>query len=942
MTAPNETSRQAAERLCKSILAKGYELEALHAYTDEAGHELLWRIRLRNRANGRKEIRPMRREPDGGFTLHEPVFARGRKPLYRLHDLAQRPDEPVFIVEGESCADALAHLGVLATTSGGASSAAGVDIEPLRGRETRLWADNDGPGHRYVEALAQRLSAAGCAVRMVEVSGLGLSEAEDCVDWLTAHPGATADDLKALPLVDVKTPEVNGFQYENGRFELTDDGLWFQETDDKGRDGRRRFVCSPLRVTAKTRDASNVDWGCLVEWADSDGVPHTWSMPAELLEGEGVEVRRELARGGVRIAPTRKGRDLLTAFLKLSPAESRVRCVPCLGWHGAVFVTPVAAVGATIDRVVFQSSSAVEPALGACGTVAEWRDTVGALSCGNSRLVFAVCCAFAPTLLDFVTSEGGGFHLVGGSSTGKTTALHAAASVWGLPSKYVRTWRATANGLEGLAAVHSDGLLVLDELSQCDPREAGEAAYLLANGQGKARAARSGVARPAASWRLLFLSAGEEPLSAVMARAGKRPNAGQEVRLAEIGADAGQGLGAFETLHGVPTAAEFARRIKDAAASTYGAVGQEWIRRVVADRQHGGLNVTDEAAAFAERVLPSGSSGQAERVAQRFGLVATAGELGSRYGLTGWPEGEATRAAVACFRSWLDGFGGPGNREERAILEQVRAFFEAHGSSRFEDKEKPGERPVINRVGFFSVSPAGRLFYVLPEAFKSQICAGVSHRAAEKVLLARGWLEAGGDGRATQKVRLPGCGEGSTRCYVFSPRVWDDGPSVNLGTSGTTGTHRDHGGNPSPPAADCWGEAGTLDLAFARLSPPAPAFPADLGTKKPCVYEVSPVSPVSPTPDEQKRAAAIHWLNEAADGPRWSLHRIDDAVKQRGAGPYANRALPEVVIEIAREQGHQAGTPGKSLQVSPKTPTKATTLVSGAGHSRGRVPHGEN
>ncbi|WP_457589305.1 DUF927 domain-containing protein, partial [Legionella pneumophila] len=48
-----------------------------------------------------------------------------------------------------------------------------------------------------------------------------------------------------------------------------------------------------------------------------------------------------------------------------------------------------------------------------------------------------------------------------------------------------RLWRSTTNGLEGLAALHNDGLLILDELSQMDPREAGEAAYLLANGQGK-------------------------------------------------------------------------------------------------------------------------------------------------------------------------------------------------------------------------------------------------------------------------------------------------------------------------------------------------------------------------------------------------------------------------------------------------------------------------
>ena len=42
-----------------------------------------------------------------------------------------------------------------------------------------------------------------------------------------------------------------------------------------------------------------------------------------------------------------------------------------------------------------------------------------------------------------------------------------------------------------------------------DPKQAGEAAYMLANGKGKARASRTGDARAPASWRLLFLSSGE-------------------------------------------------------------------------------------------------------------------------------------------------------------------------------------------------------------------------------------------------------------------------------------------------------------------------------------------------------------------------------------------------------------------------------------------------
>ena len=104
------------------------------------------------------------------------------------------------------------------------------------------------------------------------------------------------------------------------------------------------------------------------------------------------------------------------------------------------------------------------------------------LAQGNSRLVFALSVAFAGPLANVAGEDSGGFHIRGGTSIGKSTALKVAASVWGDPVAYPRLWRATANGLEGLAALHNDGLLILDELSQIDPKEAGEAAYLLANG----------------------------------------------------------------------------------------------------------------------------------------------------------------------------------------------------------------------------------------------------------------------------------------------------------------------------------------------------------------------------------------------------------------------------------------------------------------------------
>jgi uncharacterized protein (DUF927 family) len=178
--------------------------------------------------------------------------------------------------------------------------------------------------------------------------------------------------------------------------------------------------------------------------------------------------------------------------------------------------------------------------------------------------------------------------------------------------------------------------------------------------------------------------------------------------------------------------------------------------------------------------MPDGASGQVERVTRRFALVAVAGELSRHYRLTGWPEGEASKAVGKCFASWLELFGGTGNqREERMLLAQVRSFFDTHGGSRFQDIEDESQsRLVINRAGFYrgsvgnwapsSIGP--REYLVLPAAFR-EMCAGFDTKFAKRTLIAREWLIPDSDGHTMQKPRLPGVGP--TRVYVFGSRMWE-------------------------------------------------------------------------------------------------------------------------------------------------------------------------
>lgn len=143
--------------------------------------------------------------------------------------------------------------------------------------------------------------------------------------------------------------------------------------------------------------------------------------------------------------------------------------------------------------------------------------------------------------------------------------------------------RATDNGLEGLAAQHNHALLILDELSQLNSRIAGEVFYMLANGQGKARAFKTGQARNIVLWSLFFLTSGELTLRAHLESAGQTIRAGQEIRSINISANAGKGYGIFENLHGHKDGASLSNYLKDQCQKCHGSAMDAFLTRLVQD-----------------------------------------------------------------------------------------------------------------------------------------------------------------------------------------------------------------------------------------------------------------------------------------------------------------------------------------------------------------------
>ncbi|WP_111746364.1 DUF927 domain-containing protein [Salinisphaera orenii] len=567
-------------------------------------------------------------------------------------------------------------------------------------------------------------------------------------------------------------------------FELIEEGdapgvYWVDVTRDK--DGTITgqaapvWICSPLKVVAMTRDAANGEWGRLLVFSDADGGVHRWTCPQSMHAGNGDELRAVLLREGLTITTNAKNRRLVGDYIQQARPETRARCVDRTGWHGDVFALPRETFGdAESEPVLFQAESIDGVDLGQAGTLNGWINNVAALCAGNSRMVLAICAGFAGPCAGLLKVEGGGLHLRGSSSTGKSTALQVAASLYGSPEGFARSWRATDNGLEGIAALHSDLLLVLDEIGQLDPKHAGQVAYMLANGQGKTRSHRDGSPRATLKWRVLFLSAGEVSLADLVTQSGGQVRAGQEVRVIDLPADADRGLGLFDTHPASTTAASYADRMKAEAGKHYGHALPAFLRALVEDPETAREQLQQLRAKTAGAITPADAAGQVRRVADRFALLAAAGELATTYDLTGWESGEAIRAAESCFNAWLAARGTPGNSENAAMLAQVRAFLESHGESRFTRWDAPNEgvRTTFSRAGFRKQGESGPIYYVERECFRKEICKGFDHRAVAQVLEDRGALLAGSQKETTRKEWLPD--HRRTRVYVITPELWED------------------------------------------------------------------------------------------------------------------------------------------------------------------------
>lgn len=200
-----ESPSIAGDKYLNYMLKDGATEASRHAYRDEAGNLKGFVFRI-EKADGSKITLPLAWcENENGIKAWKwQGFEKENKTPYGIEKLAQNPDKPVLMVEGEKTADAaqklLPEYNVL-TWGGGAGNVGKTNWECLAGREVIIWPDNDGGGFKAADTLQKIVSSVNTEKSLCGSVGIvslpsNLPEKWDLADKLPE--GWTINTVKGL------------------------------------------------------------------------------------------------------------------------------------------------------------------------------------------------------------------------------------------------------------------------------------------------------------------------------------------------------------------------------------------------------------------------------------------------------------------------------------------------------------------------------------------------------------------------------------------------------------------------------------------------------------------------------------------------------------------------------------------------------------------------
>lgn len=524
--------------------------------------------------------------------------------------------------------------------------------------------------------------------------------------------------------------------------------------------------CSPFRVQGQVKNPTTKLWSRVVELIDPAGDLATAIIPEGILTGKPREAIARLSDCGLRVFAEDEIRTILQLIRNWEvPDDAKLQLIDRVGWvpEKDAFALPT---GRVLSRHGVKSKYSYGGPLGAkeTGSLDLWRDQTASLSLGNPNLIFAISLGFSSALMPFTEQNTVIFHFFGKTSTGKTRVLRAGLSVWPSINKKEKTWNGTANGLEAEIAESHSILMGLDELRADATPDLPLVIYQFANGSEKGRAKKEGGSQGRKSWNTAVISTGEYSFREIVRKLGALPTGGQQVRMFDIPAEGTYGV--FDCLHGSETSEEFVNRLDRAIKKSYGPAGAAFAERIVALCE----DDVDDMLAIKTRphisalqqhlsvVVGDPETAALLRVIKSFALVATAGELATEWGITGWAPGTASEAVRIIAQRWMDNqnLNSVDHTEDIEILRSYIADNIA-GFVKLSDAKNVAD---VNILGYKDEEFFYILFATMPK-IKSNNKKGSDVLSA---LVKGGYLGRGGEKNSLQ-FRLPSIVPGRPRAY---------------------------------------------------------------------------------------------------------------------------------------------------------------------------------
>lgn len=559
------------------------------------------------------------------------------------------------------------------------------------------------------------------------------------------------------------------------RFQEREDGLYYSKIGFDAEDHDEIKVCSPIFSIARVRNADGTGWAREVKVKDPDGQYHQVIIPGRVcMSPNGDKLLQLLCENGLELEPYRNAPTLLKQYFRVvNPARTKVS-IASLGWVGDSYVLPDIVIGHYDKKPEYLGEIG---AFQVSGTIEDWISRIGCNCAGNSLPELVVQFSLTAILLGRCGQEGGGLHLYGPSSSGKTTLALIACSVWGGgPGQgYLKQWNFTINAIESTAARHNDGLLVLDEIGEATSETVAQASYMLINGQGKSRLRPDATAKEPFRWRVNFLSSGEVATREKIEASGRHKSmAGQEVRIINLPVLGADGGNVFSDLHGFATPADLSDYLKRASKEVYGTLLRAFLGTLCGanpEELHANVEtISQDARSFVDRVCPKEGVGQIRRVAIKFGFMAAVGAFAARHGLLPWSSREAEKVAEEWFQIWLDNRGGTGNLEVEKAIKAIQDEWALHRESTYLNLDNYGDGSGFSRDlhGYYRTLNGELEVYIKAEIF-TRLVGSVNRKELFDTMMERGMLVL--TQKSTRK-ETQSIGSQNVRIVGIRPEAW--------------------------------------------------------------------------------------------------------------------------------------------------------------------------